>query len=755
MKNIIIILFCCSVFIVRGYAADARTAPKTGAAAPAGVPVYKNPRFSPEKRAQDLLARMTVEEKFGQLQQLDGDWDGPYKKEDLELARKGQLGSTLNVRFAKNVNELQKEAVEHSRLGIPLLFGFDVIHGFRTIFPIPLGEAAQWDPQLAERSAAAAASEAYASGLKWTFAPMVDIARDPRWGRIAEGSGEDPYLGSALAVARVRGFQGADYGAPGKIMACAKHWVGYGAAEAGRDYNETNISENALRNIYYPPFKAAADAGAATFMSAFNDLNGVPASANRVTLDGVLRGEWKFSGFVVSDYNSVKELVSHGLASDEEDAAVKALSAGVDMEMVSTLYRDKGPAALKAGKISAAALNASVRRVLEAKFRAGIFEHPYIAPELETTSLRTLGTLALAEHAALESLVLLKNAGGLLPLDPATKRIAVIGALADSKLDMMGSWSGDGKAADAVTLLEAIKETVSPKTKVVYAAGCPVTGGTDEGMDAAVAAASKADVIIVAAGETADMSGEAASRAFLSLPGRQQELIDRLKKTGKPVVAVLFNGRPLELGPLDAEVPAIMEAWYPGTVGARAVALALFGGANPGGKLPVTFPRSVGQVPIYYNHRSPGRPYSAADKYTSKYLDSPVDPLYPFGYGLSYSSFTLSGLSVSPASIEPDGSVKVQVTVENISTKAGDEVVQLYIRDAAGSETRPVRELKGFKRVTLAPGEKRTLEFELGPEELGYYYAGGFFEVEPGIFKVYAAASSVGGLETSFEVNAK
>ncbi|MCX5786169.1 MAG: glycoside hydrolase family 3 C-terminal domain-containing protein [Elusimicrobia bacterium] len=727
---------------------------KTGMSAPARAPLYKDPRFSPEKRARDLLGRMTVEEKFGQLQQLDGNYDGPYRKEHLELARKGQLGSTLNVRFAKNVNELQKEAVENSRLGIPILFGFDVIHGFRTIFPIPLGEAAQWDPQMAEKSAAVAAAEAYASGLKWTFAPMADIARDPRWGRIAEGSGEDPYLGSALAAARVRGFQGADFGAPGKIMACAKHWVGYGAAEAGRDYNYTDISESSLRNIYYPPFKAAVDAGAATFMSAFNDLNGVPASANRSTIGGVLRGEWKFRGFVVSDYNSVQELIAHGLASDEEDAAVKALSSGVDMEMVSTLYRGKGPAALSAGKISAKTLNASVRRVLEAKFRAGIFENPYIAPELETRSFRTPENLELAKAAALESLVLLKNVGGLLPLDPATRKVVVIGALAGSRLDMLGSWSGDGRAEDAVTLLEAVKENVSSGTIVAYSTSCPVTGWTDEEMDKAVAVSSDSDVIIAAAGETADMSGEAASRSSIALPGRQLELLDRLKKTGKPVVVVLFNGRPLELGRLDADIPAILEAWYPGTEGARAVARVLFGKGNPGGKLPVTFPRSIGQVPIYYNHRSPGRPAAASDKYTSKYLDSPVEPLYPFGYGLSYSSFTLSALSVSPARIKPDGSVKARVSVENISSKTGDEVVQLYIRDAAGSETRPVRELKGFKRVTLAPGEKKMLEFELGPKELGYYYAGGF-AVEPGVFSVYAATSSVGGLESSFEVNDK
>ena len=401
----------------------------------AEVPLYKDAKAAPAARAADLLGRMTVEEKFGQLQQLDGLWEGNYREEHLALAREGRLGSTLNVRTAPFANTLQKEAVERSRLGIPVLFAFDVIHGYRTIFPVPLGESAQWEPQLAEAAASAAAEEAYSVGLKWTFAPMVDIARDPRWGRIVEGSGEDAYLGSKLAAARVRGFQGADYGAPWKVMACAKHWVGYGAAEAGRDYNSTDISESALRNVYFPPFKAAVDAGVVTFMTAFNDLNGVPSTANKRNISGVLRGEWGFKGFVVSDYTSVKELILHGLAADGEDAAVKALSAGVDMEMVSTLYRETGPAALAAGKISQADLDASVLRVLELKFRAGIFENPYIDPALEAKTLKTPEKLALALNAALNSMVLLKNEGALLPLSPGIKKVAVIGALADSRAD--------------------------------------------------------------------------------------------------------------------------------------------------------------------------------------------------------------------------------------------------------------------------------------------------------------------------------
>jgi len=730
--------FAALVFLLAG----------TGLAAE--LPLYKDAKASPAARAADLLGRMTVEEKFGQLQQLDGLWEGNYREEHLKLAREGKLGSTLNVRTAPFANALQKEAVEGSRLGIPVLFAFDVIHGYRTIFPVPLGESAQWEPALAERAASVAAEEAYSVGLKWTFAPMVDIARDARWGRIVEGSGEDAYLGSKLAAARVRGFQGDDFGAPGKVMACAKHWVGYGAAEAGRDYNNTDISETALRNIYFPPFKAAVDAGAATFMTAFNDLNGLPSTANKRNISGVLRGEWGFKGFVVSDYTSVKELILHGLAADGEDAAVKALSAGVDMEMVSTLYRETGPAALAAGKIAGADLDASVLRVLEMKFRAGIFEKPYIDPALEAKTLKTPEKLAAALEGALKSMVLLKNEGALLPLSPGVKKVAVIGALADSRADMLGSWSADGKPADAVTLLEGVRAVVSPGTQVSYSSGA-FAGAADADLDRAVAAAARAEVIIAAVGETFEMSGEAASRVSLGLTGRQLELLERLKKTGRPVVAVLFNGRPLELGWLNDNVPAILEAWQPGTQAGLAVAQTLFGKSNPGGKLPVTFPRSVGQVPIYYGHRNTGRPPDAREKYTSKYIDSSFEPLYPFGYGLSYSSFTFSGLTVSPSAIKAGGKVEVSFEVKNVSRRAGDEVAQVYIKDEAGSETRPVRELKGFQRVTLAPGESRVLTFELGPEELGWHYAKGF-AVEPGRFKVYAGNSSSGGLEASFEV---
>jgi beta-glucosidase len=722
----------------------------------ADKPLYKDAAAPPRARAADLLSRMTVDEKFSQLEQY-AEYDAKSAKDYLAMAQKGMIGSVLNTVDPKLIDNLQRTAVESSRLGIPILFAFDIIHGFRTIFPIPLGEAAQWDPVSAENAAAIAAREGAAAGLKWTFAPMVDIARDPRWGRIAEGSGEDPYLGSALAASRVKGFQGADFSRPEKLMACAKHWVGYGAAEGGRDYNTTDISEFSLNNIYYPPFRAAVDAGVATFMSAFNALNGVPASGNRHAITEVLRDAWNFKGFVVSDYGSISEMLPHEYAADEEDAAVKGLNAGVDMEMFSTLYRSKGPGAIAKGRVSTATLDASVLRILEMKFKAGLFERPYADPALSAEALLTPDNRRAALDSAEKSLVLLKNDAKTLPLDPSIGSVAVVGPLADSGLDMIGSWPGDGKAADAVTLLKGVKDAVSPKTRIIYYKGCPVEGGEDQAITAAVAGAAKADVIIAALGETAAMSGEAASRASLDIPGRQLELLAKLKATGKPVVVVLFNGRPLELNWLDANLPAVVEAWFPGTEGGHAVANALFGKVNFGGKLPVSFPRSLGQVPLYYNHMATGRPVTPGkdEKYTSRYMDVPNTPLYPFGYGLSYTSFALSGLKITPEKITAAGEVSVGVDVKNTGGRQGDEVVQIYIRAASGGgAVRPVRELKGFRRVTLAPGEIRHLEFKLGPSELGYHYPEGF-TVEPGVFKVYAGNSSEGGLEGRFEVAAK
>ena len=741
-----------------------------------------------EKRIDTLLATMTLEEKLGQLQQLDGQADGKFRPEHIELIRKGLLGSTLNVRGAKLTNEVQKVAMEQSRLKIPLIFGFDVIHGYRTIFPVPLAEASSWDPTAVERAASIAAAETRASGVHWTFAPMVDIARDARWGRIVEGSGEDPYLGSHMARARVRGFQGTDYGQPDKVVACAKHWVAYGAAEAGRDYNTTDMSERTLREIYFPPFKAAVDAGVGTLMTSFNELNGVPATGNPFTLTKVLRGEWKFDGFVVSDYTAVLELMNHRLAATEAEAAQYGLNAGTDMEMVSRLYSKHTSELMRAGKVTQQTVDEAVRRILRIKFRLGLFEKPYADEAREKAVVLNSANLSAAREIAARSMVLLKNERDTLPLNKSVKSIAVIGPLADDPKAMLGSWAGDGKATDTVTLLAGIKEK-APGAKVLYAKGIAIegrgvsgnydarpaaaesAGGTNvasaanveaarnattpagpNSIEEAVRAAREAEVIVLAVGETAEMSGEAASRTALDLPGRQMELIQAIHALGKPYVVVLMNGRPLTINWLADNSPAILETWFAGTQAGPAIADVIFGDVNPGGKLPVTFPRTLGQVPIYYNHKSTGRP-PTDQKYTSKYLDVPVTPLYPFGYGLSYTQFKIGLPQLSVNNISPDGQLTVSVEVENVGKRTGDEVVQLYIRDVASSVTRPIKELKGFERITLQPGEKRRVQFVLKPEHLGFYDRDMRFVVEPGEFKVMVGPNSQALGETSFQVN--
>jgi beta-glucosidase len=705
-----------------------------------------------ERQVNALLAQMTLAEKLGQLQQLDGEGNGNFRPEHLELARKGLLGSTLGVRNGGRPNQLQRVAVEESRLKIPLLFGFDTIHGYRTIFPIPLAEAASWDPSLAERSSSIAAKEAYAAGLRWTFAPMVDIARDPRWGRITEGAGEDPFLGAAFARARVRGFQGDDYSQPGKQLACAKHWVAYGAAEGGRDYNTTEVSEQTLRTIYFPPFKAAVDAGVGTFMSAFNALNGVPTSANHFTLTRVLRDEWKFDGFVVSDYTSVKELINHGYAANDKEAAWFALNAGVDMEMVSRLFNQHGQALLNEKKWSQATLDEAVRRILRIKFRLGLFERPYVDESLEKTAHLTAESRAVAREIAGKSMVLLKNERETLPLAKTAGSIAVIGPLADDKRSPLGWWSGDGRDEDTVTPLTGIRNKVSAQTKVTYAKGCDVTCDSDAGFAEAVAAARSSDVAIIFVGEMKDMVGEGASRATLDLPGRQMDLVKQVAAVGKPAIVVLVNGRPPAIGWIVDNVPAILESWMGGTESGNAIADILFGDVNPGGKLPVTFPRVTGQVPIYYNYLNTGRPPEANNRYTSKYFDAPWTPQFPFGFGLSYTQFKISNVAISATQIRPDGRIRVTAEVENAGKRAGDEVVQLYLRDVAATIARPVKELKGFQRVTLQPGQKRTVEFVLTAEHLGFYNRDMKFVVEPGEFRVMVGSNSQDVIEKTFEV---
>ena len=716
------------------------------------APAHSQRPAGVEQRVNALLARMTLAEKLGQLQQLDGEGNGNSRPEHLDLIRKGLLGSTLNVRGAQRTNQVQRVAMNESRLKIPVLFGFDVIHGYRTIFPIPLGEAASWDPSLAERSAAVAAQEAKNSGVHWTFAPMVDIARDPRWGRITEGAGEDPFLGAAFARARVRGFQGSDYSAADKVLACAKHWVAYGAAEGGRDYNTTEISEYWLREVYFPPFKAAVDAGVGTFMSAFNSINGVPASANEFTLTKVLRQEWKFDGFVVSDYTSVRELINHGVAANEEEAAAAALNAGVEMEMVSRSYNAFGEKLLREKKLSMATIDEAVRRVLRIKFRLGLFDRPYTDEAREQTALLRPESVRLAREIANRSMVLLKNDRDTLPLSKSVGSIAVIGPLADDRAAQLSCWAGDGKEEDMVSPLAGIRAKVGAQTKVGYAKGCDAKGESTAGFEEAINLAKQSDVAIVVVGETADMVGEAASRSTLDLPGRQLELVQAIHATGKPTVVVLVNGRPLSIGWIAGNVPAILESWMGGSQGGHAIADVLFGDVNPGGKLPVTFPRSVGQIPMYYNFLQTGRPPEAENKYTSKYLEMPWTPLYPFGYGLSYTKFKISNLQLSAPSIPATGKLTVSVEVENTGQRAGDEVVQLYIRDPVASLSRPVKELKGFQRLTLQAGEKRKVQFVLDREHLGFWNRQMRFVVEPGEFRVMVGSNSVDVLESKFQV---
>jgi len=707
-------------------------------------------RSAAEQKIDSLLARMTLEEKLGQLNQLSVNQQPT--PEQLALVRKGLVGSFLNLTGAAATRDAQRIAVTESRLRIPLIFGHDVIHGYRTIFPIPLGEAASWDPEAVEAAARVAAREAAAAGVHWTFAPMVDIARDPRWGRIAEGSGEDPYLGSAMAAARVRGFQGADPRSPDAVLATVKHFAAYGGAEGGRDYNTVDLSERTLREAYLPPYRAAVDAGAATVMTSFNEIGGIPSTASPWLMTTVLRREWGFRGFVVSDWTAINELLNHGVAASRGDAGKLALEAGVDMDMVSRIYVDDLPALVRSGRIPVSVVNEAVRRVLRAKAALGLFDDPYhgATVERERAVLLAPEHRQLARRVAEEAIVLLKNDGQLLPLGSRVRSVAVIGPLADDKVAALGSWPGRGDSRDAVTPLDGIKARAG-SVSVVYAKGCGITDTATAGFVDAVATAKQADVAVLLLGEAGDMSGEAASRANLDLPGVQPRLLEAIHATGTPVVLVLMNGRPLTLPWAAEHVPAIVESWFLGVETGPALAAVLFGDVSPSGKLPVTFPRAVGQIPLYYNHKNTGRP-TGPDKYTSKYTDLPVTPLFPFGHGLSYTTFSYSDLRPSSPRITPAGTQIVSVTVTNIGSREGAEVVQLYVHDEVASVTRPVRALAGFRRVALKPGEARTLDFHLTSKELGLYNKDMKFVVEPGKFRVFVGGSSVGGLEAEFEV---
>jgi len=741
-----------------------------------------NPLESPvlEKRVTELLQKMTLEEKIGQLVQYSaGQATGPTsgRTDDKDMIRKGQVGSLFNVTGSRETNALQHIAVENSRLHIPLIFGLDVIHGFRTTFPIPLGLAATWEPELVEKAARVAAQESSAAGVRWSFSPMVDIARDSRWGRISEGAGEDPYLGAAMARAFVRGYQGEHLDSPDSIVACPKHYVGYGAAEAGRDYNTTEISEHTLRQFYLPPFHAAEEAGAGTFMSAFNSLNGIPASANPFTLKQILRKEWGFKGFVVSDWNSVAEVMAHGIAIDGASAARKAFLAGVDMDMVSNLYHRNMMQLVQSGQVSQAEIDEAVRRILRVKYAMGLFDHPYTDEGKESAAMLRPESVALAKSAGTRSLVLLRNeavsGSPILPLTAKISSIALIGPLADDAGNMIGSWGALGRGEDAVTLRRALSQRLGDSS-VHYSKGTNILDGSDNDIAAAVQVAQNSDVVVLALGEDAPtMTGEAASRAWIGLPGRQQELLEKVVAAGKPVVLVLFSGRPLTLPWAFERVPAVIAAWYPGVQAGNALTDVLFGDAAPTGHLPLSWPRSVGQEPLYYNALNTGRPEAdpahppeaGEKKFLSRYIDEQNTPQFPFGFGLSYTTFSYGATQasvrqISLSALERAFAEKSKHTVvlsasaeiKNTGTRAGETLAQLYIRLDGTSIAMPVRMLKGFERFTLAPGESRKIKFDLDAETFAFWGAENRFAVEPARVTIWIAPNSAEGEGATLEI---
>ncbi len=713
-------------------------------------------KSSQDERVDSLLQIMTLEEKIGQLNLLTSDWDvtGPTiranYKEDIKA---GKVGAIFNAFTAKYTRQLQEIAVKETRLHIPLLFGYDVIHGHRTIFPIPLGLSCTWNLNLIEQSARIAATEASAEGLHWVYSPMVDIARDARWGRITEGSGEDTYLGSAIAAAMVRGYQGNKIGELNSVMASVKHFAAYGAALAGRDYNTVDMSERVLRETYLPPFKAAIDAGSATLMTSFNELDGVPASCNKFLLTDILRNEWGFSGFVVSDYTSIMELVPHGIAADTAAAAALAINAGLDMDMQASFYVDKLRGLVKKGVVKEETIDASVRLILQKKFELGLFDDPYryCSESREKETVMKPEFLEAARDISRKSIVLLKNEKEVLPISKSIKRLAVIGPLADAKHEMIGSWSAAGDWAKSVTLVEGVKAKIVG-AQILYAKGCNINDDTTRYFADAVRAAQQADMVVLAVGEAALMTGEAASRSSLDLPGVQQQLIQEIQKTGKPIVVVLMNGRPLTLTQIDKNVSALLETWFLGTQAGNAIADVLFGDYNPSGKLTATFPKSIGQVPIFYNEKSTGRPRDPKNKYTSKYLDIDNEPLYPFGYGLSYTHFSYDEVLLDRSEITSNDKLTISCKIINSGKVAGEETVQLYIRDLVGSVTRPVKELKGFQKITLQPGESKTVSFTIGNNDLSFYRQDMTFGSEPGKFEVYIGTDSRNVKKASFEL---
>ena len=740
MKRIIAAVVCLIGFSFAGFAQ--KSTPRVSR-----KPV-KNTLTDAEKETRfvrDLMKKMTLTEKIGQLSQYVGGelLTGPKSGAVSDsLFVRGMVGSILNVGGVDNLRKLQQKNMESSRLKIPILFAFDVIHGYKTIFPTPLAESCSWDLALMYETAKAAAIEASASGIHWTFAPMVDVARDPRWGRIVEGAGEDTYLGCKIAEARVRGFQW-NLGKPNALFACAKHFVAYGAPQAGRDYAPVDLSLSTLAEVYLPPFKACIDAGVHTFMSAFNSINGVPATSNRWLLTELLRKEWKFKGFVVSDWNAVQELKAHGVAETDEDAAMAAFNAGVDMNMTDGLYNRCLEKLVRENCIDMNEIDASVERILRAKYALGLFEDPYrfLDNQRESREVRSASAMALARKAAASSMVLLKNANALLPLSKQTKRIALVGPLANNRAEVMGSWKARGEDKDVVTVLEGIKNKLGSGTEVNYVQGCDFLDPSTSEFSAALEAAKQSDVVIAVVGEKALMSGESRSRAVLRLPGKQEALLDTLRKAGKPLVVVLMNGRPLCLESVDKQADAMLEAWFPGTQCGNAVADVLFGDIVPAAKLTASFPLTEGQIPNNYNYKRSGRPGDMPYSSTVRHIDVPNRNLYPFGYGLSYTTFSYGEMQC-PTAFDDKGFLPVSVDVTNTGNYDGEEIVQLYVADKVASMVRPVKELKGFQKVFIPKGQTKRVEFKLNVRDLGFWNNLMQYVVEPGTFEIMVGTNS-------------
>ena len=719
----------------------------------------QSPDATIPKKVDVLLAQMTLEEKIGQMVLFtsSGVVTGPSgSRQDLEnQIRKANCGGVFNAHTVARIRHFQKIAVEETRLKIPLIFGYDVIHGYKTIFPIPLAQASSWDTNAIERADRIAAIEASAGGINWAFAPMVDIARDPRWGRIAEGAGEDPFLGSEIAKARVRGFQGNGLGDTSSMLACVKHFAAYGAAQAGRDYNGVDMSERTLREVYLPPFKAAIDAGVLSVMASFNDLDGIPATANSFLLKHILRDEWGFKGFVVTDFAAINELVNHGIATDESDAGRQALEAGVDMDMQGGVYLNCIKQLITDGDVSQSRINDSVRKILTLKFMLGLFDDPYryCDDQRETNLIFTPDHLKAAHDMACESMVLLKNETQILPLKPRLK-IAVIGPLAMDKRALLGCWDGRGDSNKVETVFDWIKKD-NIEGQTFFAKGCDISSSDWSKFADATNIVGQTDLVVMLLGESASMTGEAASRASINLPGIQTDLLKEIKKSGKPVVMVLINGRPLALEEESSLADAILEAWAPGTKGGEAIADVLFGKYNPSAKLPITFPRNMGQVPIFYGAKNTGRPFDPANptaKYKSTYLDSPNDPLYPFGFGLSYTTFGYSGLHLDKNTLTSEDQITAMVDVSNNGKYDGAEIVQLYTRQFTASVTRPVLELKGFQRIYLKSGESRRVSFTIGEKELTFLRRNMTWGTEPGTFEVFVGPNSRDLQSVKFEL---